>query len=163
MSTELCESSKSQQCQRVRGLRTSFSASPSRFQANTRVQATSPGAKSIQGTSRNALRLPASNNIVPRLGLGGWMPRPRKLSAEIKRNTKQKRSPNSASRGAVILGKISFLRIQTNFSPLSLEAGRKWLGHIAAAHAAVVLIAPPPSRPRATALAKLHWPSTATS
>ena len=39
-----------------------------------------PGANSIHGTSRSALKLPASSSMLPRLGRGGCMPRPKKLS-----------------------------------------------------------------------------------
>ena len=56
----------------VRGLRTSFRASPRRFHASTISHDATPGASSIQGQLRRMLRFtPPSNSIRPRLGLGG--------------------------------------------------------------------------------------------
>ena len=58
----------------------------------------------------------------PQSAVGGWMPTPRKDSAEMVRNTKQKRRPNSAISGGRMLGTISLKMIQPMPSPRSLAA-----------------------------------------
>ena len=63
-----------------------------------------------------------SRTIEPQSAVGGWMPRPRKESAEMARNTKQNRSPNSATSGAVAFGRISLTIRYQVFSPRSRAA-----------------------------------------
>ena len=63
---------------RVRGFSTSLRASPSRFQERRRRAAAVPGASSSHQSFRSADMLPPSLSITPRLGRGGWTPRPRK-------------------------------------------------------------------------------------
>ena len=61
-----------------------------------------------------------SATIEPQSAVGGWMPTPRKDSAEMVRKTKQKRRPNSVISGGRMLGRISRKMIQPMPSPRSL-------------------------------------------
>ena len=72
--------------------------------------------------SPKVIRVALSRTIEPQSAVGGWMPRPRKERAEMVRNTKQKRSPNSATSGAAAFGRISRSTSRGRRSPRSRAA-----------------------------------------
>ena len=60
--------------------------------------------------------------MLPQSASGGCTPRPRKLSAAMNRNVKQKRRPNSAVSGGTALGRISRVMIHHQPSPRNCAA-----------------------------------------
>ena len=57
-----------------------------------------------------------SRTIEPQSAVGGWMPTPRNYRAAIVRNTKENRSPNSATMGGRMLG-LSLIHISEPTRP----------------------------------------------
>ena len=74
-----------------------------------------------EGPDRKVMSVLFSATIEPQSAVGGWMPTPRKDSAEMVRKTKQKRRPNSVISGGRMLGRISLKMIQPVPSPRSLR------------------------------------------
>ncbi len=76
-----------------------------------------------------------SFTITPQSAAGGCTPSPRKLSALIKRIAKVKRIPNSAARGASVLGRISRTVIHHKLSPRERATSTKSITEISIAKA----------------------------
>ena len=93
---------------------------------NSSTDSVSTGKSNRWGSDRRTEILPFSNIIRPKLGVGGWMPIPRKLSNISEPATPASPADTITITGPMTLGNTCFIRIRRVGAPMARAASTYW-------------------------------------